>query len=53
VGDSRAIVGRNKNQHNWDALALSVDHKPNLEKEAERIKKMKGRIEAYKDEYGE
>lgn len=53
VGDSRAILGRHKKSSIWETIALSIDHKPNLEKEAERIRKMKGRVEAYKDEYGE
>lgn len=48
VGDSRAILGREENKK-WSAIALSEDHKPNLPKEAERIKKMNGRVEAYKD----
>lgn len=43
VGDSRAILGKNKNS-NWTAVPLSEDHKPSLEKEAERIRKMKGRV---------
>jgi serine/threonine protein phosphatase PrpC len=48
VGDSRAILGRVRGGI-WDAVPLSIDHKPSLEKEAERIKKMKGRVEAFKD----
>ena len=52
VGDSRAIVG-SCDMGKWSATPLSEDHKPNLPKEAERIKKMNGRIEAYTDEYGE
>lgn len=54
VGDSRAVIGQYKQKEKkWNAVALSEDHKPNLPKEAERIKKMNGRIESYKDEYGE
>lgn len=54
VGDSRAILGRqNPDSKKWSAAALSQDHKPSLPKEAERIRKMGGRVEAYKDEYGE
>lgn len=53
MGDSRAIVGKYKEKDKkWSTVALSEDHKPSLPKEAERIKKMNGRIEAYKDEYG-
>jgi serine/threonine protein phosphatase PrpC len=33
VGDSRAILGKNKNG-SWSAVPLSEDHKPSLEKEA-------------------
>ena len=54
VGDSRAIIGRqNENDKKWKAIALSEDHKPTIPKEAERIKKMGGRVEAYRDEFGE
>ena len=52
VGDSRAILGKSKSG-NWSAIPLSEDHKPSLEREAERIRRMKGRVEAFKDEYGE
>jgi serine/threonine protein phosphatase PrpC len=52
VGDSRAIVGRERSGK-WEALPLSTDHKPSLEKEADRIRKMKGRVEPYRDELGE
>lgn len=52
VGDSRAIVGRQRSSK-WEALPLSTDHKPSLEKEADRIRKMKGRVEPYRDELGE
>ena len=48
VGDSRAIVGKCRD-NKWKAVPLSVDHKPSLEKEAERIKRMKGRVEPFKD----
>ena len=44
VGDSRAIVGKNIAPRKWKAEALSIDHKPNLENEAARIRSMKGRV---------
>jgi len=30
VGDSRAILGRIKGNSKWEAIPLSVDHKPTL-----------------------
>lgn len=45
VGDSRAILGRKENSNKkWKAIPLSEDHKPSLPKEADRIKKMNGRV---------
>ena len=52
VGDSRAIVGKCHGKQ-WKAMPLSTDHKPSLEKEADRIRRMKGRVEPFKDEMGE
>lgn len=49
VGDSRAILGRCKSGGSWETVALSDDHKPSVPKEAERIKRMRGRVEAFKD----
>ena len=45
-------MGRQKNGV-WEAVPLSNDHKPSIEKEAERIRKMRGRVEPFKDEYGD
>jgi len=54
VGDSRAIVGKHQQKDNkWQGIPLSTDHKPSIPSEAERIRKCKGRVEAYKDEFGE
>ena len=52
VGYSRAILGRHRGGA-WEAVPLSTDHKPSLEKEAERIRKMRGRVEPFKDEFGD
>lgn len=30
VGDSRAIIGRIKSNNKWEAVPLSIDHKPSL-----------------------
>jgi len=55
VGDSRALLARQieeQDSSNWMAIALSRDHKPDLEDESERILGKGGRIEAYQDEEG-
>ncbi|KAH7294063.1 hypothetical protein KP509_28G054800 [Ceratopteris richardii] len=44
VGDSRAILGFLTDENSMMALQLTVDLKPNLRKEAERITKLKGRV---------
>ncbi|KAG0456539.1 hypothetical protein HPP92_024327 [Vanilla planifolia] len=44
VGDSRAILGTRDDNNNLIAVQLTVDLKPNLPKEAERIKRYRGRI---------
>ena len=49
VGDSRAILGKLKNSI-WTAQPISKDHKPEVNEEYARIKKMNGRVEAYQDE---
>jgi serine/threonine protein phosphatase PrpC len=43
VGDSRAILGR-KGFIRWEALQLTVDHKPDLPAEAARIRAAGGRL---------
>ncbi|XP_052177074.1 probable protein phosphatase 2C 33 [Diospyros lotus] len=50
VGDSRAVLGtRDKNGY-LVPVQLTVDLKPNLPAEAERIRKYRGRVFALKDE---
>ena len=44
VGDSRAILGKKTQSGAWSAKQLTIDHKPCLEREAERIKKAGGRV---------
>ena len=51
VGDSRAIIGKFKN-NSWVPLALSRDHKPDLPKEKERILASGGRVDTFRDPYG-
>jgi serine/threonine protein phosphatase PrpC len=51
VGDSRAVLGNNKN-NKWKPIALSRDHKPNVRSEAERIFKENGRIDSFRDHTG-
>jgi len=45
LGDSRAILHNKKNQ----AIQLSVDHKPNIPTERERIEKLGGKDKLYYD----
>lgn len=50
VGDSRAVLGTRDDDNSLKAVQLTVDLKPNLPKEAERIKQFKGRVFALQDE---
>lgn len=50
VGDSRAILGTMSADGSLSAIQLTVDLKPTLPGEAERIKQCKGRVHALKDE---
>ncbi|KAI5084465.1 hypothetical protein GOP47_0000634 [Adiantum capillus-veneris] len=52
VGDSRAVLATLSadDHHTLHAVQLTVDLKPNLPKEAERILKCKGRVFALEDE---
>lgn len=55
VGDSRAILGKEGPTPGapWTALALTTDHKPEVESEKQRILAAGGRIAALQEEYGE
>ncbi|KAK7295194.1 hypothetical protein RJT34_18099 [Clitoria ternatea] len=50
VGDSRAVMGTREKDGSLVAVQLTVDLKPNLPAEAERIRKCKGRVFALQDE---
>ncbi|GAV61810.1 PP2C domain-containing protein, partial [Cephalotus follicularis] len=50
VGDSRAVLGTRDKDDSLVALQLTVDLKPNLPGEAERIRKCRGRVFALQDE---
>ncbi|XP_044499418.1 probable protein phosphatase 2C 33 isoform X2 [Mangifera indica] len=50
VGDSRAILGTRDRDDSLIAVQLTVDLKPNLPAEAERIRKCRGRVFALHDE---
>ncbi|KAL3653928.1 putative protein phosphatase 2C 33 [Castilleja foliolosa] len=50
VGDSRAILATRDENDVLSALQLTVDLKPNLPAEAERIRKCKGRVFSLQDE---
>ncbi|XP_010482259.1 PREDICTED: probable protein phosphatase 2C 1 [Camelina sativa] len=50
IGDSRAILGSKDNNNSMVAVQLTVDLKPDLPREAERIKQCKGRVFALEDE---
>ena len=51
IGDSRAILITERGGM-WSNFPLSRDHKPDLYDELDRIGKLGGRVEAYKDENG-
>ncbi|OVA00530.1 Protein phosphatase 2C (PP2C)-like domain [Macleaya cordata] len=50
IGDSRAILGSRDSNNAMVAVQLTVDLKPDLPKEAERIKRCRGRVFALQDE---
>ncbi|KAF8391871.1 hypothetical protein HHK36_022211 [Tetracentron sinense] len=50
VGDSRAVLGTRDQDDSLIAVQLTVDLKPNLPREEERIKRCKGRVFALQDE---
>ncbi|TYI37115.1 hypothetical protein ES332_A03G189300v1 [Gossypium tomentosum] len=50
IGDSRAVMGSKDSNGSMVAIQLTVDLKPDLPREAERIKKCKGRVFALQDE---
>lgn len=50
IGDSRAILGSKDSNDSMMAIQLTVDLKPDLPREAERIKRCKGRVFALQDE---
>ncbi|XP_074562980.1 putative protein phosphatase 2C 33 [Curcuma longa] len=50
VGDSRAVLGTRDENNSLIAVQLTVDLKPSLPREAERIRRCRGRIFALKDE---
>ncbi|XP_047316112.1 probable protein phosphatase 2C 33 [Impatiens glandulifera] len=50
IGDSRAVLGTRDKDGSLNAIQLTVDLKPNLPKEAERIRKCRGRVFALQDE---
>ncbi|GAB4855866.1 Probable protein phosphatase 2C 33 [Ancistrocladus abbreviatus] len=50
VGDSRAVLGTRDEDDSLMAVQLTVDLKPNLPAEAERIRKCRGRVFALQDE---
>ncbi|KAL8051979.1 hypothetical protein ABFX02_06G182200 [Erythranthe guttata] len=50
VGDSRAVLATRDENNKLTAVQLTVDLKPNLPAEEERIRKCKGRVFALQDE---
>ncbi|WOL14405.1 putative protein phosphatase 2C 33 isoform X1 [Canna indica] len=50
VGDSRAVLGTRDQNNSLVAVQLTVDLKPNLPREAERIRRCRGRVFALRDE---
>lgn len=47
IGDSRCVLGRFDDE--WTSIDLSVDHKPSVASEAERIRKFGGIVKAEND----
>ena len=45
LNDSRAILCREKSNTEWEAIPLTIDHKPDVESEKERILSFGGRID--------
>ncbi|KAG8362595.1 hypothetical protein BUALT_BualtUnG0060100 [Buddleja alternifolia] len=52
VGDSRAVLGTTCDDGNLVAVQLTIDFKPNLPQEAERIMECRGRVYSLDDEPG-
>ncbi|KQK06713.1 probable protein phosphatase 2C 48 [Brachypodium distachyon] len=52
VGDSRAVLATTADDGGVAAVQLTVDFKPNLPKEKERIMECKGRVHCLRDEPG-
>ncbi|CAH8283612.1 unnamed protein product [Eruca vesicaria subsp. sativa] len=50
IGDSRAVLGSKDSNDSMVAVQLTVDLKPDLPREAERIKQCRGRVFALEDE---
>ncbi|XP_068665192.1 probable protein phosphatase 2C 33 [Aristolochia californica] len=50
VGDSRAVMGTRDQDDSLIPVQLTVDLKPNLPREAERIRRCRGRVFALQDE---
>ncbi|KAG6700494.1 hypothetical protein I3842_08G114700 [Carya illinoinensis] len=50
VGDSRAVLGMRDKDHSLVAVQLTVDLKPSLPEEADRIRKCRGRVFALQGE---
>nr|CAD1836503.1 unnamed protein product [Ananas comosus var. bracteatus] len=50
LGDSRAVLGTRDQNNRLIAVQLTVDLKPNLPREAERIRRCRGRVFALRDE---
>ncbi|XVE65576.1 hypothetical protein DITRI_Ditri08aG0010900 [Diplodiscus trichospermus] len=52
VGDSRAVMATTSDDGNLKPLQLTVDFKPNIPEEAERIRQSKGQVFCLRDEPG-
>ena len=54
IGDSRAILGTYFSRVNkWKVKQLTIDHKPNNPNESRRIIYYNGRVDRYKNQFGE
>ena len=52
VGDSRCVMGKYNNNKKWYSKNLTRDHKPSEPDEMERIISSGGKVEAYRDNFG-
>eukprot|EP00245_Coleochaete_scutata_P005701 TRINITY_DN19459_c0_g1_i1.p1 TRINITY_DN19459_c0_g1~~TRINITY_DN19459_c0_g1_i1.p1 ORF type:complete len:511 (+),score=60.88 TRINITY_DN19459_c0_g1_i1:394-1926(+) len=53
AGDSRAVIGKTGDDGIMEALPLSIDHKPDVKAEKQRIVENNGRVDRLLDQFGD